>query len=96
MHPLGGQPTPRLTVEEWGQKLGGEDKLIDFHQTLTNYGQIAGKIHDGKEETTRKTADSLARIFAVIAKSPFLEYGLRKHIMVYNELLSSWQLDLWM
>ncbi|KAF2445011.1 hypothetical protein P171DRAFT_521076 [Karstenula rhodostoma CBS 690.94] len=96
IHPFGGQPTPRFTVEQWKEMFGGGEKCRKIHQTLLSYGRLASSIRDGKDKTTSSTAKSLARVFAAMAESPMLEDSLPDHIIAHNELLSSWKLDFWL
>ncbi|KAJ4350213.1 uncharacterized protein N0V89_008834 [Didymosphaeria variabile] len=97
VHPLERKPTPRFTLTQWEQKLGGGEECRKFHQTLMNHRRtlLASKIH-GDEDTALSTAKCLSRVFAGIAGSPILEYSLRGQIVTYNELLFAWDLDLWM
>lgn len=95
VHPFSGQPTPRFTVEQWKTMLGGAEKCRKIHQTLLGCGQRALSIHDGKDKTTSSTANSLAQVFAAMAKSPMLKDSLPCHMVAHNKLLSSWKLDFW-
>ncbi|KAL5433202.1 hypothetical protein PMIN06_011764 [Paraphaeosphaeria minitans] len=95
IHPFGGQPTPRFTVEQWKNMLGGGEKCRIIHRTLLKCGQIALRIHDGKDKTALSTANSLARVFAAMAESPMLIESLPEHIISHNKLLSSWKMDFW-
>jgi len=92
VHHLQGIPFPRLTYEEWVEKLQGEEQYDELKAELIRKRQTIRR--SGVCEATEENAQRIADALGAVTMDPNAARARMKGILNLNQTLYSWSLDI--